>query len=80
MSKEHDVWKVLRKENYVEEFIPQAENMYDFIKTLVADSGTVEVDGKEIPVMKVFLDMWCSYSSETYRMLQGIIHEFEFGG
>lgn len=34
---EHPVWKILKKEKYVEEFYPKAEEMYDFIQSLIND-------------------------------------------
>ncbi len=50
----HPVWKVLNKEKYVEEFIPQAQTMYDFIKSIVNICGNITIDGNTVPVMQVF--------------------------
>lgn len=48
---ENPVWKVLNKEKYVDEFIPQAEKMYDFIKSIVNTCGNTTVDGNTVPTM-----------------------------
>ena len=74
---EHPVWKVLSKEKYVEEFIPKAENMYDFIRGIVKTCGNVTVDGNTVPVMKVFFDMWNEYSSETFWILDSLVNNNE---
>lgn len=71
---EHPVWKILNKEKYVEEFYTQAEEMYDFIQGIVHLCGNVTKDGNSIPAMKMFYDMWNEYSSETFRILESLVH------
>lgn len=71
---EHPVWKVLNKEKYVDEFIPQAEKMYDFIKSIVNTCGNTTVDGNTIPTMQVFFNMWNEYSSETFWILDSLVN------
>lgn len=71
---EHPVWKVLNKEKYVEEFIPQAQKMYDFIKSIVNICGNITIDGNTVPVMQVFFNMWNEYSSETFWILDSLVH------
>lgn len=74
---EHPVWKVLKKENFTEDFIPQAEEMYNFIKSIVDTCGNTTVDGNTVPTMKVFFDMWNEYSSETFRILDSLVNTKE---
>lgn len=71
---EHPVWKVLNKEKYVEEFIPKAEAMYDFIKSIVNTCGNSTVDGNTVPTMQVFFNMWNGYSSETFWILDSLVN------
>lgn len=71
---EHPVWKVLNKGKYVEEFFPQAENMYDFIKSIVCVCGNTTVGGNTVPTMQVFFNMWNEYSSETFRILDSLVN------
>ena len=72
---EHPVWSILKKEKYVEEFYPQAEEMYDFIKSIVEICGNITTDGNTVPAMKKFFDMWNEYSSETYWILGNLVNE-----
>lgn len=74
---EHPVWKVLNKENYVEEFLPQVESMYDFIKSIVNACGSVTRDGNTLPAMKIFFNMWNEYSSETFWILDSLVNSSE---
>lgn len=71
---EHPVWSILDKEKYAEEFHSQAEEMYDFIKGIVETCGNVTRDGKTVPAMKVFFDMWNEQSSETFRILDSLVN------
>ena len=71
---EHPVWKVLDKEKYVDNFIPQAEKMYNFIKSIVSTCGNTTVDGNTVPAMQVFFDMWNEYSSETFWILDSLVN------
>lgn len=71
---EHPVWSILDKEKYVEEFYPQMEAMYDFIKGIVTTCGNTTKDGNTVPTMKVFFDMWNEYSSETFWILDGLVN------
>ena len=41
MKKEHPVWSILRKTRYVPEFYPEAEAIYDFIKSLCMKAGSI---------------------------------------
>lgn len=70
---EHPVWKVLNKEKYAEEFIPKAEAMYDFIKSIVNICGNSTVDGNTVPTMQVFFNMWNEYCSETFWILDSFV-------
>ena len=72
---EHPVWDILKKENYVDEFQPKAEEMYDFIKSLVDVTGNVTENGNTIPTMLKFFNMWNEYSSETFWILDNLVHE-----
>lgn len=71
---EHPVWKVLNKEKYVEEFIPQAEKMYDFIKSIVNTCGNTTIDENTVPTMQVFFNIWNEYSSETFWILDALVN------
>lgn len=75
-----EVWKILNKEKYTEEFIPQVEKMYDFIKKLVDTCGNTTVNGNTVPTMQVFFDMWNEYSHETFRILDVLVHKSDFNG
>ena len=68
----HPVWSILKKEKYVEEFYPKAEEMYDFIRNLCISAGKVTKDGDTVPAMKVFFDMWNTYETETFAILADI--------
>lgn len=73
---EHPVWKILNKEKYVKEFLPKAEKMYDFIKSIVNICGNTTVDGNTVLTMRVFFDMWNEYSSETFRILDSLVNSW----
>lgn len=73
-NKEHPVWSILKKEKYTEEFYSQAEAMYDFIKSIVNTCGNVTKDGNTVPAMKLFLEMWDNYSSETFWILDSLVN------
>ena len=72
-SKQHPVWDILDKSKYVEEFHKEAENMYDFIKSIVKVCGNTTKDGNTVPTMKVFFDMWNEYSGETFVILRELV-------
>ena len=74
---EHPVWSILNKDKYVEEFYPQAEVMYDFIKGIVATCGNTTKDGNTVLAMKVFFDMWNEFSSETFWILDKLVNTEE---
>lgn len=78
---EHEVWKVLDKQKYTDDYIKVAEKQYDFIKELVDKAGkcTSIKNDKAVPVMKEFFDMWNEYSSETFSILQSIVCNDERG-
>lgn len=76
-NKQHPVWNILDKERYVEEFHKEAEDMYDFIKSIVNTCGNVTKDGNTQPAMKVFFDMWNNYSSETFCILRELVDSDE---
>lgn len=71
---EHPVWSILNKEKYVEEFYPKAENMYDFIKSIVNICGNTTMDGNTVLTMKIFFDMWNEYSGETFCILYSLVN------
>lgn len=71
---EHPVWSILNKEKYVEEFYPQAESMYDFIKSIVNICGNTIKDGNTVPTMQIFFDMWNEFSSETFWILDSLVN------
>ena len=73
-NKEHPVWSILDKGKYVEEFYPQIEAMYDFIKGIVTTCGNTTKDGNTVPTMKVFFDMWNEFSSETFFILDNLVN------
>lgn len=72
---EHPVWKVLNREKYVKEFIPQAEKMYDFIKSIVNTCGNTTVDENTVHTMQVFFNMWNEYLSETFWILDSLVNK-----
>ena len=74
---EHPVWSILDKSRYTEEFHPQAEEMYDFIKGIVATCGNITENGNTVPAMKVFFDMWNEFSGETFRILDSLVNTQE---
>lgn len=76
-NKQHPVWRILDKSKYVEEFYPQAEAMYDFIKGIVDTCGKVTKDGNTQPAMKVFFEMWNDFSSETFCILRDLVDSDE---
>ena len=65
IGEEHPVWSVLDKKKYVEDFYPKAEEMYDFIKSIVSVCGNVTKDGNTVPAMQLFFNLWNEYFSET---------------
>ena len=72
---EHPVWKILKKEKYVEEFYPKAEEMYDFIQSLINITGNITENGETIPTMLKFFNMWSDYNSETFWILSELVHK-----
>lgn len=72
---EHLVWKILKKEKYVEEFYPKAEEMYDFIQSLINITGNITENGETIPTMLKFFNMWNEYDSETFWILSELVHK-----
>lgn len=76
-STEHPVWSVLNKEKYIEGFYSKAEEMYDFIKSLVDICGNITKDGNTVPAMRQFFDMWNEYSSETFCILSSLVEPKE---
>lgn len=74
---EHPVWDILNKDKYIEEFYPKAEEMYDFIKSIVDICGNITKDGNTVPAMKQFFDMWNEYSSETFCILDSLVNNDE---
>lgn len=72
---EHPVWKVLYKQNYIPEFYPQAEAMYDFLKSLTDVTSKIQLNGKTVSAMKVLYNMWNNYSSETFCILQSLVEK-----
>ena len=72
---EHPVWKILKKEIYVEEFYPKAEEMYDFIQSLINITGNITENGETIPTMLKFFNMWSDYNSETFWILSELVHK-----
>lgn len=72
---EHQVWKILKKEKYVEEFYPKAEEMYDFIQSLINITGNITENGETIPTMLKFFNMWNEYHSETFWILSELVHK-----
>lgn len=72
---EHPVWKILKKEKYVKEFYPKAEEMYDFIQSLINITGNITENGETIPTMLKFFNMWNEYDSETFWILSELVHK-----
>jgi hypothetical protein len=72
---EHSVWKILKKEKYVEEFYPKAEEMYNFIQSLINITGNTTENGEIIPTMLKFFNMWNEYESETFWILSELVHK-----
>ena len=72
---EHPVWKILKKEKYVGEFYPKAEEMYDFIQSLINITGNITENGETIPTMLKFFNMWNEYDSETFWILSELVHK-----
>lgn len=75
---EHPVWKILKKEKYVEEFYPKAEEMYNFIQSLINITGNTTENGETIPTMLKFFNMWNEYEDETFWILNELVHENEY--
>lgn len=76
-GEEHPVWKVLNKAKFTEDFYPKAEEMYDFIKSIVNVCGNVTKDGNTVPAMRQFFDLWNEYSSETFHILGSLVYPKE---
>lgn len=76
---EHKVWDILDKSKFTDEFVPQAEYMYDFIKGLVTTSGncTSSLSGDTVKTMKEFFDLWNNYGSETFKILGTLVNTKE---
>lgn len=74
---EHPVWKVLDKNKFIESSWEDFEKMYDFINNLVKTTGNTTVDGKTVPTMRVFFDMWNNNSSEVFWILNSLVHDKE---
>lgn len=72
---EHPVWKIFKKEKYVEEFYPKLEEMYDFIQSLINITGNITENGETIPTMLKFFNMWNEYDSETFWILSELVHK-----
>ena len=64
-----------KKEKYVEEFYPKAEEMYDFIQSLINITGNITENGETIPTMLKFFNMWNEYDSETFWILSELVHK-----
>lgn len=64
-----------KKEKYVEEFYPKAEEMYDFIRSLINITGNITENGETIPTMLKFFNMWNEYHSETFWILNELVHK-----
>lgn len=77
MKKEHPVWNILRKKRYVPEFYPEAEAIYDFIKSLCVKAGSITYKGVEVSQMKIFFNLWNEYNSETFRILDHLVNDTE---
>lgn len=77
MKKEHPVWSILQKDNYVPEFYPKVEEMYDFIQSLINITGNITENGETIPTMLKFFNMWNDYSSETFHILDHLVNDTE---
>lgn len=77
MKKEHPVWSILRKTRYVPEFYPEAEAIYDFIKSLCMKAGSITYKGVEVSQMKIFFNLWNDYSSETFHILDHLVNDTE---
>lgn len=73
-KEEHPVWQILKKSGYVDEFYPQAEEMYDFIKGIVDITGNITENGETIPAMLKFFNLWNEYSHETFAILDKLVH------
>ena len=74
-NNEHPVWNILKKSDYIEEFYPEAEAMYNFIRRLCSSTGTVtRLDGTVVPAMKHFFNLWNEYSCETFAILNTLVN------
>lgn len=76
---EHKVWSLLDKTKFTEEFVPQAEYMYDFIEGIVVTNGYCQssATGELVSVMKEFFDLWNNYGSETFKILESLVNKRE---
>lgn len=75
VDKEHPVWSILDKGRYIEEFYPEAEEMYDFIKGISNVVGNVTKDGNTIPAIEVFFNMLNEHFKETFAILSSIVYD-----
>ena len=64
-----------KKEKYVEEFYPKAEEMYNFIQSLINITGNTTENGETIPTMLKFFNMWNEYDPETFWILSELVHK-----
>lgn len=64
-----------KKEKYVEEFYPKAEEMYNFIQSLINITGNTTENGEITPTMLKFFNMWNEYESETFWILSELVHK-----
>ena len=63
------------KKKYVEEFYPKAEEMYNFIQSLINITGNTTENGETIPTMLKFFNMWNEYDPETFWILSELVHK-----
>ena len=75
VNKEHPVWSILDKGRYIEEFYPEAEEMYDFIKSISNVAGNVTKDGNTVPAIEVFFNMLNEHFKETFAILISIVYD-----
>lgn len=56
---------------------PEAEAIYDFIKSLCVKAGSITYKGVEVSQMKIFFNLWNEYNSETFRILDHLVNDIE---
>lgn len=49
----------------------------DFIQSLINVTGNITENGVTIPTMLKFFNMWNEYGSETFWILNELVHENE---